>query len=286
MRVGGALGAVEIGGESLVIAAGPCMLESLELGLQVAEELKRLCASYGFGYIFKASFDKANRTSIHSERGPGLERGLEWLARIKSEIGVPVVTDIHEAYQASPVAEVVDMLQIPAFLCRQTDLLVAASRTGLPVNVKKAQFLSPSDMRGAVGKCREAGAAGVILCERGSMFGYNRLVVDYTSLVAMRAMGCPVMFDATHSVQQPGGLGASSGGDRRLVLPLVRAALAVGVDSLFLEVHPTPDRAKSDGPNMVPLSEADRLLSQVAKFDALSRELGFADMDWLGDFAS
>lgn len=257
------------------------MLESLELGLSVASELKRACDARGFGYIFKASFDKANRTSIHSERGPGLELGLEWLARIKAETGVPVVTDIHEPYQATAVAEVADMLQIPAFLCRQTDLLVAASKTGRPVNVKKAQFLSPSDMAGAVGKCRESGASGIILCERGSMFGYNRLVVDYTSLVAMRAMGCPVMFDATHSVQQPGGLGASSGGDRRLVLPLVRAALAVGVDSIFLEVHPTPDRAKSDGPNMVPLSQIDKLLDQVKKFDSLSRELGFADLNWL-----
>ena len=273
--------ALEIGGERLVVTAGPCMLESLELGLTVASELKRACEERGFGYIFKASFDKANRTSIRSERGPGLEQGLEWLARIKAETGVPVVTDIHESHQASPVAEVADMLQIPAFLCRQTDLLVAASKTGLPVNVKKAQFLSPSDMAGAVGKCREAGAYGVILCERGSMFGYNRLVVDFTSLVAMRAMGCPVMFDATHSVQQPGGLGASSGGDRRLVLPLVRAALAVGVDSIFLEVHPTPDRAKSDGPNMVPLSQIDKLLDQVKKFDSLSRELGFADLNWL-----
>lgn len=270
-----------MGGGRLVIVAGPCMLESRGLGMRIAEALKRACAARGFGYIFKASFDKANRTSIHSERGPGLDTGLEWLSQIRREQGVPVVTDIHEPGQAASAAEAVDMLQIPAFLCRQTDLLVAASRTGRPVNVKKAQFLAPDDMASVVEKCREAGAVSVILCERGTTFGYRNLIVDYRSLVAMRALGCPVMFDATHSVQMPGGQGATSGGDRRFVLPLVRAALAVGVDALFLEVHPDPDHAKSDGPNMVPLHRVEALLDQVRAFDDLSRAVGFADLGWV-----
>jgi 2-dehydro-3-deoxyphosphooctonate aldolase (KDO 8-P synthase) len=257
------------------------MLESLELGIQVAEELLRACQKRGLGYIFKASFDKANRTSIKSERGPGLEKGLEWLAEIKREAGVPILTDIHEPSQASRVAEVADMIQIPAFLCRQTDLLVEASRTGRPINVKKAQFLAPEDMASVVEKCRDSGASGVVLCERGTSFGYHRLVVDYRSLVLMRNLGVPVMFDATHSVQNPGGLGGSSGGDRRFVLPLVRAALAIGVDSVFMEVHPAPDEAKSDGLNMVPLGAAGVLLDQIAAFDKLSREIGFADLSRL-----
>ena len=257
------------------------MLESLGLGMTVAEELKRACDSRGFGYIFKASFDKANRTSLHSERGPGLERGLEWLAMIRKEIGVPVVTDIHEPCQAEAAAKAVDMLQIPAFLCRQTDLLVAASKTGLPVSVKKAQFMAPEDMSSVAEKCRESGASKVILCERGTSFGYRQLVVDFRSLVIMRGLGCPVMFDATHSVQRPGGMGSSSGGDRRFVLPLVRAALAVGVDALFLEVHPDPDNARSDGPNMIPLNKVDSLFDQIREADDLSRvKLGFAGLDW------
>ncbi len=271
-----------IDGGRLAIVAGPCMLESPELGLEVAARLKKACAAHGFGYIFKASFDKANRTSIHSERGPGLERGLRWLDEIKRREGVPILTDIHEPQQAAPVAEVADVLQIPAFLCRQTDLLVAAARTGRPVNVKKAQFLAPEDMASVVEKCREAGARSVILCERGTTFGYRQLVVDFRSLVVMRALGVPVMFDATHSVQSPGGKGNASGGDRRFVLPLVRAALAVGVDAVFLETHPDPDRAKSDGPNMVPLDRMEALLEQIAAIDALTRNrLGFADLDWL-----
>jgi 2-dehydro-3-deoxyphosphooctonate aldolase (KDO 8-P synthase) len=257
------------------------MLESPELGAKVAGELSRACKERGFGYIFKASFDKANRTSIKSERGPGLEKGLEWLSEIKRAAGVPILTDIHEPSQASRVAEVADMLQIPAFLCRQTDLLMEASRTGRPINVKKAQFLAPEDMASVVEKCVESGAAGVVLCERGTSFGYHRLVVDYRSIVLMRNIGVPVMFDATHSVQNPGGLGGVSGGDRRFVLPLVRAALAVGVDSVFMEVHPKPDEAKSDGPNMVPLHAVGALLDQIGVFDKLSRETGFAGLDWL-----
>lgn len=265
-----------------MIVAGPCMLESLELGMEIAVALKAACEARGFGYVFKASFDKANRTSIRSQRGPGLERGLDWLEKIRRRADVPVVTDIHESYQAAPVAKVANMLQIPAFLCRQTDLLLAAAGTGRPINLKKAQFLAPEDMRSAVEKCREGGASGVILCERGSSFGYRQLVVDFRSLVAMRDLGCPVMFDATHSVQSPGGLGASSGGDRRYVLPLVRAALAIGIDALFLEVHPDPESALSDGPNMVPLGKIDRLFDQIAVLDRVSRTgLGFAKLNWL-----
>jgi 2-dehydro-3-deoxyphosphooctonate aldolase (KDO 8-P synthase) len=257
------------------------MLESQELGARVAAKLKEECESRGFDYIFKASFDKANRTSIHSERGPGLERGLEWLASIREGVGVRVTTDIHEPCQAEPCARVVDMLQIPAFLCRQTDLLVAAAKTGKPLNIKKAQFLAPEDMASVVEKCREAGASDVTLCERGTAFGYHRLVVDFRSLLVMRGLGCRVMFDATHSIQQPGGLGSASGGDRRFVLPLARAALAIGVDALFMEVHPDPENAKSDGPNMVPLGKIGWLLDQIREADSLSRDrLGFASLDW------
>jgi 2-dehydro-3-deoxyphosphooctonate aldolase (KDO 8-P synthase) len=259
------------------------MLESPELGMEVASAMKAACEKRGFGYIFKASFDKANRTSIRSDRGPGLETGLKWLGEIKRELRVPILTDIHEPQQAERAAAVADMLQIPAFLCRQTDLLVEASRTGRPLNVKKAQFLAPEDMSPVVEKCLESGASGVVLCERGSSFGYHRLVVDFRSLVIMRAMGVPVMFDATHSVQNPGGLGASSGGDRRFVLPLARAAVAIGVDSVFMEVHPSPSEAKSDGANMVPLGKAGALLDHIARIDGNSRtELGFAQLGWLG----
>jgi 2-dehydro-3-deoxyphosphooctonate aldolase (KDO 8-P synthase) len=265
-----------IGGDKLVIAAGPCVLESLEMGIRVASELSLLCANLGLGYIFKASFDKANRTSIRSCRGPGLETGLEWLAEIKRVTGAPILTDIHEPGQALAVARVADMLQIPAFLCRQTDLLVAASLTGRPLNVKKAQFLAPEDMASVLQKCRESGASGVVLCERGSSFGYHELVVDFRSLVIMRRLGVPVMFDATHSVQSPGGLGGMTGGDRRFVLPLARAALGIGIDALFMEVHPSPDEAMSDGPNMVSLGSMPRVLDEIAAFDEFSRERGFA----------
>lgn len=257
------------------------MLESLELGLGVARTMKAECEARGFGYIFKASFDKANRSSVRSERGPGIEQGLEWLARIKDEIGVPVVTDIHEPQQAARVAQVASMIQIPAFLSRQTDLLTAAASTGRPVCVKKAQFMSPDDMAGAIEKCRSAGDGGVVLCERGTSFGYRTLVVDFRSLVTMRALGCPVMFDATHSVQAPGGLGATSGGDRRFVLPLIRAAVAIGVDAIFMEVHPDPSCAKSDGPNMVPLGKAAHVLDDIAAIDRVVRGgIGYSDLAW------
>lgn len=263
-----------------MIVAGPCMFETLELGMTVARKMKDECAKRGFGCIFKASFDKANRTSIHSKRGPGIELGLEWLAEVRRDVGVPVLTDIHEPHQAERVAEVADMLQIPAFLCRQTDLLVAASRTGRPINVKKAQFLSPSDMRSVVEKCRESGASSVVLCERGTSFGYHALVVDFRSLTEMRALGCPVMFDATHSVQSPGGMGSASGGDRRHALPLARAAAAIGVDSIFMEVHTDPDRALSDAANTLPLDKIGRVLDEIAAIDRASREIGFSDLSW------
>jgi len=252
-----------IGGGELALMAGPCSLESLELGMAIAKTMKDLSAERGLFYIFKASFDKANRTSISSWRGPGLGKGLEWLAKIKEEVNIPVMTDIHEHWQAEEAGKVVDIIQIPAFLCRQTDLLVAAAMTGKVLNIKKAQFLSPEDMAHVAEKCREAGNGRVLLCERGTMMGYHQLVVDMRSLVTMRALGCPVVFDATHSVQKPGTLGGVSGGDRSMALPLARAAAAVGIDALFVETHPDPDSAKSDGANMIPLSEMGDFLDQV-----------------------
>ena len=252
-----------VGDGSLTVMAGPCSLESLELGMNIARAMKAICAERGINYIFKASFDKANRTSTHSWRGPGIVKGLEQLAQIKKELDVPLVTDIHEHWQAETVGNVVDIIQIPAFLCRQTDLLISAAITGKILNIKKAQFLAPEDMTHVVAKCREAGNDRVMLCERGTAFGYHRLVVDMRSLVEMRALGCPVVFDATHSVQKPGALGGASGGDRAMALPLARAAAAVGIDALFVETHPDPNNAKSDGPNMIPLSQMGAFLDQV-----------------------
>ncbi|MDR1978230.1 MAG: 3-deoxy-8-phosphooctulonate synthase [Synergistaceae bacterium] len=257
------IGNFTIGDGSLTLMAGPCSLESLELGMEVARTMRDICAARGVHYIFKASFDKANRTSMASWRGPGIVKGLEQLARIKEALNVPLVTDIHEPWQAQEAGRVVDVLQIPAFLCRQTDLLVAAASTGKIVNVKKAQFLAPEDMENAANKCRDAGNGRVLLCERGTTMGYHQLVVDMRSLVTMRALGCPVVFDATHSVQKPGALGGASGGDRSMALPLARAAAAVGIDALFVETHPAPDVAQSDGPNMIPLSEMGAFLDQV-----------------------
>lgn len=252
-----------IGDGGLSIIAGPCSLESLELGLNIASELKKICEARNLLYVFKASFDKANRTSINSWRGPGLDKGLEQLAEIKNKLNVPIITDIHESYQAAPVGEVADIIQIPAFLCRQTDLLVAAAKTGKIINIKKAQFLAPEDMEYAAAKCREAGNDKIILCERGTVMGYHRLVVDMTGLIAMRELNYPVMFDATHSVQRPGGLGGMSGGDYKLALPLARAAAAVGIDALFAETHPEPKKALSDGPNMIPLNEMAEFIDEV-----------------------
>ncbi|MFZ0406544.1 MAG: 3-deoxy-8-phosphooctulonate synthase [Cyanobium sp.] len=251
----------------LTLVAGPCVIESRDLVIEVAERVKQIADRLGIDYIFKASFDKANRSSGSSFRGPGVQDGLALLAEVKQRYGLRLLTDIHESHQAAPVAEVVDVLQIPAFLCRQSDLLLAAAAatagTDKVINVKKGQFLAPWDMAQVVRKLRDAGAQNIWLTERGSSFGYNTLVVDYRSLPQLRALGCPVIFDATHSVQQPGGLGTASGGQREFVAPLARAAVAVGVDGLFLEVHPDPDNALSDGPNMVPLHRLEALLEQL-----------------------
>jgi len=238
-------------------------------------------------YIFKASFDKANRTSLSGFRGPGLDAGLEQLAEIRRKASVPVLTDIHESWQAEPAARAVDVLQIPAFLCRQTDLLLAAAGTGKPLNVKKAQFLAPGDMKHVVEKCRQGGCSGLMLCERGTFMGYGQLVVDMRSLPLMRALGCPVVFDATHSVQMPGAAGGASGGDRRFVLPLARSAVAAGIDALFLETHPRPEKAKSDGPNLVPLGKMRFLLEQLAELHAFVRErFGRLSLEWADEHAA
>jgi len=254
---------------TFTLIAGPCVIESRALALEVAERMKSITDRLGITYVFKASFDKANRSSGSTFRGPGVHEGLEVLAEVKQRFGVPVLTDIHESQQAAPVAAVVDVLQIPAFLCRQTDLLLAAAeavrRTNKTINVKKGQFLAPWDMAQVVNKLRKAGVENLWLTERGSSFGYNTLVVDYRSIPQMKTLGCPVIFDATHSVQQPGGQGSSSGGQREFVAPLARAAMAVGVDGLFMEVHPDPDNALSDGPNMVPLQRVEALLQQLVR---------------------
>lgn len=252
-------------GQPLVVIAGPCVIESLASCLEIAECLQEICARLGLGYVFKASFDKANRTSLASYRGPGLEEGLTCLAAVREKLGVPVLTDIHEPQQAAPAAQAVDMLQIPAFLCRQTDLLLAAGETGLPVNVKKGQFLAPEDMQPVVEKVRSTGNDRVALTERGSSFGYHNLVVDMRSLVQLAELGCPVVFDATHAVQLPGGKGTVSGGRREFVFPLARAAAAVGIDGLFMEVHPKPEEALSDGANSLPLAEVEKVLSTIKR---------------------
>ena len=247
------------------LIAGPCVIESEEMVLSIAGYMKEITEELGIPYTFKASFDKANRTSISSFRGPGIEKGLEILQKVKDTYHLPICTDIHEAWQAEKAAEVADILQIPAFLCRQTDLLVAAAKTGKCINIKKAQFLAPWDMKNCLQKVRQSGNENVMLCERGTSFGYNTLVVDMTGLRVMKEFGVPVIFDATHSVQKPGGNGTSTGGDRQFVEYLAKAAVAVGVDGLFMETHPDPDHAKSDGPNMVPLSEMKDLLIKLKK---------------------
>jgi len=259
--------------EPLLLIAGPCIAESLELCRVVADHMKGVCEELGLNYVFKASFDKANRTSIGGARGPGLEHGVEILANIKSEFGVPVTTDVHESYQAEILAPVVDLLQIPAFLCRQTDLLLAcgeqAAKHGGAVNIKKGQFLKPEGMAHALAKVRSAGGENVLLTERGTTFGYDSLVVDFRSLEIMREMA-PVCLDATHAVQKPGGGGDKTTGERRFVPALVRAACAVGVDALFIETHPDPESAPSDGPNMVPLGEMKALLARALEIRAVS----------------
>lgn len=257
-------------GHPLLLIAGPCVLERDELTLQIATRLAEIASTRSVQLVFKASFDKANRTSIDSFRGLGLDEGLRALERVRQATGLPVVTDIHESCQAAPAAEVCDLLQIPAFLARQTDLLVAAARTGRSVHVKKGQFMAPSDMRHVVSKLESAGCSNILLCERGTFFGYGRLVNDFRALPLMREIGPPVVFDATHSVQEPGGLGGATGGNRAMVAPLARAAVAVGVDGLFFETHPDPDRSPSDGPNMIPLDQFAELLDQLLAIRAVT----------------
>lgn len=263
-----------IGRDKLTLLAGPCVAESEALCLEIAEFLKGVCQRLGINYVFKASFDKANRSSVSSFRGLGLESGLAMLESVKKKLNLPVVTDIHETVHVNVTAEVADILQIPAFLCRQTDLLVAAGETGVPVNVKKGQFMAPEDMKGAVEKIYSTGNKQVMLTERGSSYGYHNLVVDMRSLITMREIGVPVVFDATHSVQLPGGLGNASGGQRQFVSPLAKAAAAVGIDVLFVEVHPDPDNAKSDGPNSLSFKDAEKILTEVNSIYEFTRKAG------------
>ena len=263
VRIGNAL--------PLAVIAGPCQMESRQHALETAQALKEIAARLGLGLIYKTSFDKANRTSAAGARGVGLAQALPVFAEIRDAVGLPVITDVHEIDQCAPVAEVVDILQIPAFLCRQTDLIVAAARTGRALNIKKGQFLAPADMAHVVGKALSAGNPNVMACERGVSFGYNALVSDMRALPIMAAIGCPIVFDATHSVALPGGAGDRSGGERRFVPVLARAAVAVGVAAVFMETHPDPDRAPSDGPNMVPLKDLEPLLGDLIEFDALAK---------------
>ncbi len=253
------------------LIAGPCQMESRDHAFMIAGQLSEMCRELGIGLVYKSSYDKANRTSLSAERGIGLEKAMEVFADLKKEYGFPVLTDVHTEEHCRLVAPTVDVLQIPAFLCRQTDLLVAAAETGRVINVKKGQFLAPWDMKNVLNKINASGNSNVLLCERGASFGYNTLVSDMRSLPIMAAMGAPVVFDATHSVQQPGGQGGSTGGQREFVETLARAAVAVGVAGLFIETHQDPDNAPSDGPNMVPISQMKRLLEKLLAFDAIAK---------------
>ena len=260
------------------LIAGPCVVESESLQMDVAGQLKEMTAALGIPFIFKSSYDKANRSSGKSFRGPGMEKGLEILAKVKKTLGVPVLTDVHTAEEVPTVVQYVDVLQTPAFLCRQTDFIHAVARAGKPVNIKKGQFLAPTDMKNVVDKAREAsGADNIMVCERGASFGYNNLVSDMRSLAIMRDTGCPVVFDATHSVQLPGGQGTSSGGQREFVPVLARAAVATGVSGVFMETHPDPAKALSDGPNAWPLQRMRELLATLKDIDALVKKGGFAE---------
>ncbi|MDP1524764.1 MAG: 3-deoxy-8-phosphooctulonate synthase [Rhodocyclaceae bacterium] len=265
--------------QPLFLIAGPCTAESEQLCLDIAGRMKEMTQKLGVPYIFKASYDKANRSSGKSPRGPGMAQGLEWLARVRREIGVPVLTDVHTEAEIASVAAVVDVLQTPAFLCRQTDFIQAVATCGKPVNIKKGQFLAPGDMKQVVAKAKEAngGADNLMVCERGASFGYNNLVSDMRSLAIMRETQCPVVFDATHSVQLPGGQGTCSGGQREFVPVLARAAVAVGIAGLFMETHPTPETALSDGPNAWPLGQMERLLETLLEIDAVIKRQGFAN---------
>ncbi len=264
----------------IFLIAGPCVIESRELALETAQALKELTQRVGIPFIYKSSFDKANRTSSKSYRGPGLEEGLRVLEEVKNRIGVPVLTDVHEDTPLEEVASVVDVLQTPAFLCRQTTFIQNVARQGKPVNIKKGQFLAPWDMKNVVEKARETGNEQIMVCERGVSFGYNTLISDMRGLAVMRETGCPVVFDATHSVQQPGGKGGSSGGQREFVPVLARAAVAAGVSGLFMETHPDPDRALSDGPNAWPLDRMEELLRTLCGLDAVVKRAGFIEADF------
>lgn len=264
----------------LFLIAGPCVIESAELALEVAAEMKGITAELGIPYIFKASYDKANRSSQNSFRGLGLEEGLKILSEIREKLHVPVLTDVHSIDEIEPVSEVVDVLQTPAFLCRQTDFIKAVARSGRPVNIKKGQFLAPLDMKNVVEKARQAsGEENILVCERGASFGYNNLVSDMRSLVTLRLTGCPVVFDATHSVQLPGGQGDKSGGQREFVPALARAAVATGIDGLFMETHPRPDQALSDGPNAWPLERMKDLLKMLIGLDKIVKVRPYAESD-------
>ena len=265
-------GEVKIGNQQkLTVIAGPCQLESRQHALETAHALKEMADRLGMGLIYKTSFDKANRTSISTQRGIGLDQALDIFAEIRDVTGLPVLTDVHEASQCAIAAQAVDVLQIPAFLCRQTDLLIAAAVTGKAVNVKKGQFLAPWDMKNVIGKLLAAGNPNVMACERGASFGYNTLVSDMRALPIMAEIGCPVVFDATHSVQQPGGQGATSGGQRQFVPVLARAAVSIGVACVFVETHPDPDNAPSDGPNMVPMHQFEALMADLLRYDQLTK---------------
>jgi 2-dehydro-3-deoxyphosphooctonate aldolase (KDO 8-P synthase) len=257
------------GGRPLVLIAGPCVIESPAGTLKIAEAIKKITSRLHIPLVFKASFDKANRTSIHSFRGPGLYEGLKVLSQVRTKLGVPVLSDVHDVNQAQMAGEILDIIQIPAFLCRQTDLIVAAAKTGKTVNIKKGQFLAPWDIGGIVKKMQEAGNHKLLLTERGVSFGYNNLVSDFRSLPIMRSCGYPVVFDATHSVQKPGGLGTSSGGESQYIPLLARCAVAAGVDAIFLETHPNPSKALSDGPNTLPLKNLEKLLRELIAIDRI-----------------
>ena len=261
----------------LFLIAGPCVIESEQLALDTAGELREITRRLGIPFIYKSSFDKANRSSVSSPRGPGLDEGLRILEKVRADVGVPVLTDVHEDTPLAEVAAVVDVLQTPAFLCRQTNFIQSVARQGRPVNIKKGQFLAPWDMANVVAKARAVGNDRIMVCERGVSFGYNNLVSDMRSLAVMRATGCPVVFDATHSVQLPGGQGTSSGGQREFVPVLARAAVAAGVAGLFMETHPRPDEALSDGPNAWPLPRIERLLATLVEIDRLVKARGFAE---------
>ncbi len=262
----------QLGQGSLIMIAGPCVIEDVGLTLEIARTLKNYATELALPLIFKASYDKVNRTSLTSYRGPGLRDGLAILARVKEEVGLPVLSDVHQVSEVAPAVEVLDVLQIPAFLCRQTDLVMAAAATGKPMNIKKGQFLAPWDMAQVVEKARSTGNSQIFLTERGTSLGYNNLVVDFRSLAIMRSLGCPVVMDATHSVQLPGGQGSCSGGQREFVPLLARAAVAAGVDGIFLEVHPDPEKARCDGPNSLPLQEVPQLWQTLKALHALMQE--------------